>query len=299
VELIAWVQGAKMIKLRAEFNREFTYRDADFEQIKAIIYRKAGIHLGDSKKQLVYSRLARRLRVLQLPDFVAYLAYLEQTPGELEEFINALTTNLTAFFRESHHFDILADYAKKHKTGAHKLRVWCAASSTGEEPYSIAITLAEVFGRHDPPVEIIASDIDSNVLAEARRGIYTVDRLESLSFEQKKQFFLRGKGSNSGKAKIIEPLRGVVEFKKINLLDKSWPLQGSFDVIFCRNVMIYFDRPTQLILLERMTRLLKPEGLYISGHSESFAQANHLVKLIGRTTYHLARTPTEGAGHEI
>lgn len=288
-----------MIKLRAEFNREFTYRDADFEKIKEIIYCKAGIHLGDSKKQLVYSRLARRLRILQLPDFFAYLAYLEQTPGELEEFINALTTNLTAFFREPHHFDILADYAKKHKTNDRKLRVWCAASSTGEEPYSIAITLAEAFGRCDPPVEIIASDIDSHVLAEASRGIYTLDRLESLHFEQKKQFFLRGKGRNLGKAKIIQQLRRVVEFKKINLLDKNWPLQGSFDVIFCRNVMIYFDRSTQLTLLERMTHLLKPEGLYISGHSESFAQASHLVKLMGKTTYHLVRTDVEGSGHEI
>ncbi len=280
-------------------DREFNYRDADFERIKAIIYRKAGIHLGDSKKQLVYSRLARRLRVLGLVDFAVYLNHLEQTPAEQEEFVNALTTNLTAFFRESHHFNILADYAKTHRSGSPKLRVWCAASSTGEEPYSIAITLVEAFGRYDPPVEIIASDIDSNVLAEAGRGVYSMDRIDSLSLQQKKQFFLRGKGGNTGKAKVIEPLRRLVEFKKINLLDRHWPLQGVFDVIFCRNVMIYFDKPTQLSLLERMVRLLRPNGLYIAGHSESFAQASHLVKLVNKTTYQPARTMAEGVGHEL
>lgn len=279
--------------------REFNYRDTDFEKIKAIIYRKAGIDLGESKKQLVYSRLARRLRLLGLTDFSGYLDYLEQTPAEQEEFVNALTTNLTAFFREAHHFSILQSYAKKHRAGSSRLRVWCAASSTGEEPYSIAITLVEAFGRYDPPVEIIASDIDSNVLAEASRGIYSMDRIDSLSLQQKKQFFLRGKGSNAGKAKVIEPLRRLVEFKKINLLDRHWPLQGVFDVIFCRNVMIYFDKPTQIKLLERMTRLLRPEGLYIAGHSESFAQASHLVRLVNKTTYQPAGIPAEGGRHEI
>ena len=288
-----------MVRSRVESTREFNYRDADFERIKSIIYRNAGIHLGDSKKQLVYSRLARRLRALRLPDFATYLAYLEQEPAEQEEFINALTTNLTAFFRESHHFAILADYAKKHQSHAHRLRVWCAASSTGEEPYSIAITLAEAFGRYDPPVDIIASDIDSNVLAEASRGVYSLDRIEALPLEQKKQFFLRGKGSNAGKVKVIDQLRRLIEFKKINLLDKHWPLQGPFDVIFCRNVMIYFDKPTQLMLLERMTRLLRPDGLYIAGHSERFTQATHLVRLVGKTTYHLASAADEGAGYEI
>lgn len=279
--------------------REFNYRDADFEKIKKIIYRKAGIDLGEAKKQLAYSRLARRLRLLGLTDFSAYLEYLEQTPAEQEEFINALTTNLTAFFRESHHFAILADYAKKHKSTAPKLRVWCAASSTGEEPYSIAITLMEAFGCYAPPVEIIASDIDSNVLQEASLGIYSLDRIDSLSLQQKKQFFLRGKGNNAGKAKVIEPVRQLVEFKKINLLDRYWPLQGLFDVIFCRNVMIYFDKPTQLVLLERMVRLLRPGGIYIAGHSESFAQASHLVKLVNKTTYQPVATNLEGVGHEL
>lgn len=269
-------------------SREFNYSAADFEKVRQVIYRKAGINLSDSKKQLVYSRLARRLRALKLENFSAYLNYLNDNEQEQEEFINALTTNLTAFFREPHHFTILANYAKKLQHKNRPLRVWCSASSTGEEPYSIAISLAEAYGSYEPPVEIIASDIDSNVLREASAGIYSLQRLESLSLERKKQFFQRGKGANAGKARVVQELRNLIDFRQINLLDATWPLQGSFDIIFCRNVMIYFDKATQLKLLERMTKLLKPEGLYIAGHSESFSQAAHLVKLVDKTTYTLA-----------
>lgn len=264
--------------------REFSYTQADFERVRKIIYNKAGINLSDSKKQLVYSRLARRLRALGLPDFNNYLAYLESTDEEQQEFVNALTTNLTAFFREEHHFDILYKFARQF-THRRPLRVWCAASSTGEEPYSIAMTLVEAFGRYDPPVEIIASDIDSQVLAEASKGIYLDNRIDNMSLDRKKQFFLKGKGNNSGKVKVIDPLQKLVEFRQINLLDTRWPLTGLFDVIFCRNVMIYFDKITQQKLLERMLKLMQPDGLYIAGHSESFAQATHLVKLVGKTTY--------------
>ncbi|MGV8838561.1 CheR family methyltransferase, partial [Cellvibrio sp.] len=159
------------------------------------------------------------------------------------------------------------------------------ASSTGEEPYSIAMTLIEAFGSYMPPVEIIASDIDSAVLQFAEQGVYSIDRLDALTLEQKKNFFLRGKGKNSGKAKVIDKLRQLVSFKQINLLEQDWQLKPGFDVIFCRNVMIYFDKPTQIKLLERMVRLLKPDGIYIAGHSESFSNATHLVRLIGKTTY--------------
>jgi chemotaxis protein methyltransferase CheR len=284
------------VYLSQDDSREFNYSAADFEQVRKVIYQKAGINLSDSKKQLVYSRLARRLRALKLENFAAYLAYLNVNEQEQEEFINALTTNLTAFFREPHHFTLLADYAKKMQD-SRPLRVWCAASSTGEEPYSIAISLAEAYGSYEPPVEIIASDIDSNVLREASSGVYCLQRLESLSLERKRQFFQRGKGANAGKARVVQGLRNLIEFKKINLLDAHWPLPGSFDIIFCRNVMIYFDKPTQLTLLERMAKLLRPEGLYIAGHSESFSQATHLVKLVGKTTYALAAP--RGARNEL
>lgn len=275
-----------------DHEREFAYADADFKRAKAMIYRKAGIHLADSKKQLVYSRLARRLRVLGMGSFSAYLDYLEETPHELQEFVNALTTNLTAFFREEHHFSVLTDFIKTRRHNK-PCRIWCAASSTGEEPYSIAMTLVQAYGSYKPPVEIIASDIDSQVLHSAAEGVYTLERIQSLNLQQKKLFFLRGKGKNAGNAKVIDELRQLIDFRQINLLDKHWPLDGRFDVIFCRNVMIYFDKPTQLKLLERMVRLLVPDGLYIAGHSESFSHASHLVSLVGKTTYQLARTATE------
>jgi len=267
--------------------REFAYSQADFERVRKIIYRKAGINLSESKKQLVYSRLARRLRALQLSNFADYLVYLDDNDQEQQEFVNALTTNLTAFFREPHHFEILAEFAQKWsaRPTSQPMRIWCAAASTGEEPYSIAITLAEVFGSYAPPVEIIASDIDSNVLREASAGVYSLARLESVSLARKKEFFQRGKGANAGRARIVPALKNIIEFRQLNLLDPHWDIKPGLDVIFCRNVMIYFDKETQVRLLERMVNLLVPNGLYIAGHSESFNQASHLVKLVAKTTY--------------
>jgi chemotaxis protein methyltransferase CheR len=279
----------------ARNDREFQYSTSDFESVRKILYKKAGINLSDSKKQLVYSRLARRLRSLSIDDFADYLSYLEKNDSELEEFINALTTNLTAFFREPHHFEILAKFAQKKKQQGKSMRIWCAAASTGEEPYSIAIALSEVYGTYDPPIEIIASDIDSNVLREGSEGVYSLQRLESVALERKKQFFQRGKGANSGKARVVPALRNLIDFQQVNLLSPTWDLKSGFDVIFCRNVMIYFDKETQIKLLTRMMRLLNQDGLYIAGHSESFTSANHLVKLIGKTTYiHAANIKQDG-----
>jgi chemotaxis protein methyltransferase CheR len=279
--------------------REFSYTTADFEKVRKILYQMSGINLADGKMQLVYSRLARRLRALKLNEFSKYLVFMDANKEEQEEFVNALTTNLTAFFREEHHFDILANYAKKIKNRQPKLRVWCAAASTGEEPYSIAIALAEAYGTLYPPVEIIASDIDSKVLREGSNGVYTAQRLESVSLERKKQFFQRGKGANDGKARVVSELRKLIEFKQLNLLDSTWNLTGPFDVIFCRNVMIYFDKPTQLKLLERMTRYLTPDGLYVAGHSESFSQASHLVKLVDKSTYKVVHSSARASAHEL
>ncbi|MFO1390226.1 CheR family methyltransferase [Cellvibrio sp.] len=268
--------------------REFSYSATDFENVRRILYKKAGINLTESKKQLVYSRLARRLRALKLDSFSSYLSYLDQNNHEEEEFINALTTNLTAFFREPHHFEILFDFAKKMKQQRKPMRVWCAAASTGEEPYSIAMTLVEAYGTYEPPVEIVASDIDSNVLREGAAGIYSLQRLESVSLERKKQFFQKGTGERAGKARVIPELTKLIDFRQVNLLNATWDLKPGFDVIFCRNVMIYFDKDTQLKVLERMVKLMNPNGLYIAGHSESFSSASHIVKLVGKTTYVLA-----------
>lgn len=265
--------------------REFHYTRDDFERVRKLVYQRAGISLSDSKDQMVYSRLARRLRSLNLGSFAAYFDYLQQDEEEWQQFVNALTTNLTAFFREEHHFDSLAKHLRQHAGERRRMRIWCSASSTGEEPYSIAITAMEAFGSLTPPVDIMASDIDTGVLATAAEGIYPINRIDQLSAERKKRFFLRGKGAQAGKVRVRDELRAMIEFRQINLLDNQWDLAPGLDVIFCRNVMIYFDKPTQQKLLGRMVHLLRPDGLFFAGHSESFTQAGHLVQLIGRTVY--------------
>lgn len=262
--------------------REFSYTQDDFIAVAQRLYQLAGIRLNPSKDSMVYSRLVRRLRALKLPSFTAYLSYLAQNPTEEQHFINALTTNLTSFFRESHHFDVLADYLVQHPACQ---TIWCAASSTGEEPYSIAMTVAEHYGRFDVPVQIIASDIDSNVLHVARQGVYPLERVRELSKNRLQNFFQRGVKGQAGNARVVPELAAMVQFRQINLLQKDWQLPAQINVIFCRNVMIYFDKHTQLQLLERMVRYLPPDGLYIAGHSENFAHAAHLVKACGKTTY--------------
>lgn len=261
-------------------DREFAYTDADFNKVRAELRALAGINLADSKVSLVYSRLAPRVRKLGLNSVKQYLAYLEKHPPEQESFINALTTNLTSFFREPHHFDLLEEFIL---SGEKCEKVWCAASSTGEEPYSIAMTLVKAFGRFDAPARIVASDIDSSVLAKASNGVYPLDRVEGIS--DKKTFFLKGKGANNGMAKVVPQLRNLIEFKQVNLLDKSYPIPTGLDVIFCRNVMIYFDKETQVQILEKLLEKLRPGGLYIAGHSENFNHLGHLITPVGRTAY--------------
>ena len=204
--------------------------------------------------------------------------------GEWQDFVNALTTNLTAFFREAHHFPIFAQHLRRGGA-THPQMIWCSAASTGEEPYSIAMTAVETFGSFNPPVRILASDVDTNVLAAAQAGVYTEDRVEKLEPERVKRFFKRGSASNAGKVRVRDELRNLVAFRRINLLENQWPMRGPFDVIFCRNVMIYFDKPTQLAILERFAPLLHRDGLLFAGHSESFHNAAHLFRLRGKTVY--------------
>ncbi|WP_305650804.1 CheR family methyltransferase [Pseudomonas sp.] len=265
--------------------REFHYTQDDFQRVRNLLYQRAGINLSASKDQMVYSRLARRLRSLRLRSFTEYFSYLDRYEGEWQQFINALTTNLTSFFRERHHFDMLAAHVRKHAHERRPLRIWCSASSTGEEPYSLAMTMIEALGSLTPAVEIIASDIDTGVLTTARAGVYPDQRVEQLELARKKNFFLRGKGAQLGHVRVRQELQALIEFRQINLLDADWGIAPGLDVIFCRNVMIYFDKPTQSKILERMIRLLRPDGLFFAGHSESFVHATHLVKLIERTVY--------------
>jgi chemotaxis protein methyltransferase CheR len=268
--------------------REFHFTDQDFERVRKLIYDHAGIALNDGKRDMVYSRLARRLRATGLRSFDDYLALLEKDdPAEWEAFTNALTTNLTSFFREAHHFPILAEHVAKHK-GHHPITLWCSASSTGEEPYSMAMTMVDLFGSYTPPVQILATDLDTNVLSKAKAGIYPLDRLEKMPAEKLKRFFLKGTGQQAGMARVRPELSNMITFRQLNLLDDYWPIRGPFDAIFCRNVMIYFDKPTQYKILQKFAPLLRAEGLLLVGHSESLYHAADLFKLIGKTVYELA-----------
>ncbi len=264
---------------------EFSLTDEDFEYFRGLIYQLAGISLSLHKKDLVYSRLARRLRVRQMDSFSAYIRLLETGDmKEREEFTNALTTNMTSFFREPHHFPILA----KHLATMAKstpIHIWTCASSTGEEPYSIAMTVVEYFKSFSNPVRILATDIDTQVLEKAKQGIYPLEQLQNLTIDQRKQFFLKGSGKNVGLAKVRPELQRMISFKKLNLLDNNWGIQEKFAAVFCRNVMIYFDKDTQYEILKKMKPCLRTDGLFFAGHSENFNHAADLFKIHGKTVY--------------
>jgi len=279
---------SKVLDRRDGGIREFQFSEADFERVRKLIYQHAGISLSPVKKDMVYSRLARRLRALNLQGFTEYLDLLERKGGdEWERFVNSLTTNLTSFFREPHHFPIFAEHLRKLGT-RRPIRVWCSAASTGEEPYSIAMTVAETFGMEATHVSIIASDLDTNVLATAQKGVYPLDRVEKMSPERLRKFFLKGTGAQEGQAAIRPELKRMIEFRRINLLDQSYTVKGPLDVIFCRNVMIYFDKPTQYKILSRFAPMMQPDGLLFAGHSESFLHAADLFRSLGKTVYVLA-----------
>jgi len=270
--------------------REFQFSSRDFEQVRKLIYDHAGISLNLSKEDMVYSRLARRLRATGLTSFGEYLAHLESDDAseEWQAFVNSLTTNLTSFFREAHHFPMLAEHVRKQRD-KHAITLWCSASSTGEEPYSMAMTMLDLFGSSMPPVKILATDLDTNVLAKAEAGVYPLERLEKLPEDKVKRYFLKGKGAQAGFAKVRPELRNMITFRQLNLLDKTWPIRGPFDAIFCRNVMIYFDKATQRQILEKFAPMLQADGLLFAGHSESFHNAADIFKLRAKTVYELAK----------
>ena len=273
--------------IRPLVTREFVFTAADFERIRKLIHAYAGISLADTKQDMVYSRLARRLRETQKRTFSEYLELLERgDKGEWERFVNALTTNLTSFFREPHHFPILAAHLKK-LPGKATIRIWCSAASTGEEAYSIAMTAVETFNSFNIPVTILASDLDTNVLSVAARGVYAADRVDKLSPERLSRFFTRSPGAAGDSYTVKPELRRLLSFQRINLLEANWPVRGPLDILFCRNVMIYFDKPTQYRILSRFAPLLDAEGLLFAGHSESFIHAADLFRPLGRTVYRL------------
>ncbi|TLM79948.1 chemotaxis protein CheR [Microbulbifer harenosus] len=267
--------------------RDIELTDRDFKRVRELIAARAGIVLAEHKRDMVYSRLGRCIRKHGLLRFSDYLNLLDRVSDTSvwDEFVNALTTNLTAFFRESHHFELLADHFRGRRD---TVRIWSAGSSTGEEPYSIAMTLSEVLGSGGD-LEVWATDIDSEALARARAGVYPLDQVRrQVSEERMKCFFQKGSGARAGFARVRPTLAQKVRFEQFNLVGSPWAIKQRFDAIFCRNVMIYFDRATQARLLENFAPLLKPDGLLFVGHSENFTHISQQFRLRGQTVYVLS-----------
>ena len=269
---------------------EYEFSDREFVQLQRLVHAHCGISLSDEKKRNVYSRLARRLRELELDSFREYCDLIEAGHGqELEYFINALTTNLTSFFRELHHFDYLRDTVipevLQRDAASRRLRIWSAGCSTGEEAYSIAMTLLATIPDIDNwDVRVLASDLDTQVIETAVDGIYSDDKVAHLPEQFLKSYFHRGRGRQQGMVKVAPEVRDLVYFRHLNLMH-DWPMQGPFDIIFCRNVVIYFDRDTQQRLFDRFADILLPRGHLLIGHSESLKNVSDRFQLIGRTIY--------------
>ncbi|HEX4842478.1 MAG TPA: CheR family methyltransferase [Limnobacter sp.] len=286
--------------LSDDTDREFEFTEKDFARVRALILKIAGISLATSKQSMVYSRLARRLRACNLNKFSTYLDALEASNSnpEWEHFTNSLTTNLTSFYREAHHFEILKKQLQS-LSRASRIELWCSAASTGEEPYTMAITAMEAFNSMNPPVRILATDIDTKVLEHARKGVYRLDQVEKIPQEILRKYFLKGKGDSEGLIRIRPEVQALVSFRKLNLMEPAWQLRPGFDGIFCRNVMIYFEKDVQLQILKRFAPLMNPGGLLYAGHSENFAMARDYFTLRGKTVYTVnADKATKTSGSE-
>lgn len=269
--------------------RDFEFSDRDFRRVCELIHQRVGIALAPAKRDMVYGRLSRRLRALGIRSFHEYLDRLENEGGdEWQAFTNALTTNLTSFFREPHHFEKLREELQQ-RAGNAPLQLWSCAASTGEEPYSMAITACEAFGTITPPVRILATDVDTQVLATAAQGVYPLERIANLDPALKRRYFQRGSGPNEGKCRVLPALRSLIEFRPLNLLTPRYDVGGPFDALFCRNVMIYFDKPTQRDILSRLVQHLGEDGLLYTGHSENYLHAADLIQPCGRTLYRRTR----------
>jgi len=273
-------------------DKAFELSKENFSFICQYVYDIAGIVLNTSKKEMVYRRLTRIIRERKISSFTEYCDLLKAEPEkEKDYFINAITTNLTSFFREQHHFDYMVQHElpkliKNSLTNHKRLRIWSSASSTGEEPYSIAITLLETMkdSLSQWDAKILATDIDSNVLAAGKSGVYDDRRIEDIPKKFKEKYFHRGVGNNKNKVKVDKELSKLITFKQLNLLH-DWPMKGPFDIIFCRNVIIYFDKETQQELFARYYEMLTPGGLLILGHSENLGPYQAHFDNVGRTIF--------------
>lgn len=270
------------------YDREFEFSEKDFKYIRDLISDRTGIVLAEHKVDMVYGRLSRRLRELRLNSFNEYLSSLESSEQELIHFVNALTTNLTAFFREKHHFEFMTSELLpaliKNKTNK-RLRIWSAGCSSGEEPYTIAMTVRSLIpDNRGWDAKVLATDLDSNMVRKARDGVYTEERVNGLTKDQMKKWVSKGRGDNSSMVKMSDDLRDMITFKQLNLMHE-WPMKGPFDIIFCRNVLIYFNKETQAMLFDRYADMLAPNGYLFIGHSESMYKICDRFKLLGKTIY--------------
>jgi chemotaxis protein methyltransferase CheR len=256
--------------------------DKSFNLIIEKIYAQAGIRLGHSKKALVSARISKRIRALQLNDFKEYVKYLDSHTDELIEFLNALTTNYTFFFREESHFAIFKEELHKKARTATPLKIWCAAASTGEEPYSIAMILKEDFDKKPGSVKFLATDLDTKVLEKCKEGRYKKAAIAKLPIQYRKHF---AKDHHSDDYIADNTLKDLIHFNRLNLAQIPYPMSGPFDFIFCRNVMIYFDAAVRQKLVNEVARLLAPGGLFFIGHSESLTGLNHPFHTVKPSVY--------------
>ncbi len=267
--------------------QEFEFTEKDFKYVQWFLHKTVGIFLSDQKRTMVYGRISRQLRILKLRSFTEYQKLIESDKNIRVNFINSLTTNKTHFFREYHHFEFFEKVMldEWQHLGKKRIRIWSAGCSTGEEPYSFVASLCKAGALNwCEDLEILASDLDTNVLKSAAQGEYTIDALNSIPKEYLKPCFLKGIGNNEGKIKFANVFKNLVKFKQINLLD-NWPINEKFDLISCRNVMIYFDKPTQENLIRRFHQQLNPQGVLFIGHSETIGGCADLFHNLGNTIY--------------
>jgi chemotaxis protein methyltransferase CheR len=283
------VAGPSDPTLQLQRMREFAFGDEDFEALRRLVKQLTGINLTDQKRELVYGRLSRRLRALNLTTFRDYRQLLQEDGDELVNFCNALTTNLTSFFRENHHFEYLRDHVLLKRANdaaaARRIRIWSSACSTGEEPYSIAMTIHEALPdlrRWD--IRVLATDLDSEVLSRAQRGLYGADRVQGFDPRRLERVFTHGDDKRAPAYQVNPDVAELITFKQLNLMHQL-PMKGPLDVIFCRNVVIYFDKDTQRELFARMAKLQRPGDLLFLGHSESLFKVSTDYALIGKTVY--------------
>jgi len=269
-------------KPRAVNDKEFQFTRNHFNRLRSLAYDYSGIHVTDDKYEMYYARLAKRLRKLGLKNFNDYVSKVENDPFEFKEFINSITTNVTSFEREPYHFEFLRKQIQNRELDS--LSIWSAGCSSGEEPYSIIVNLYELAQEYRIPFSILGTDLDTDVLKKASNGVYPIKAIDVYKRDTKKKFFLKGANANDGFCRVKKRFRDIVKYQQLNLVT-DWHLKKTFDIIFCRNVMIYFENETKQKIIQKYAEHLTPNGLLFLGHSESISKTNTTFDNVGKTIY--------------